>query len=103
MADNSTLGRDRLGNVVQAFPIGTTQTVAYTGTAGTTANAIGASFFRIVCTTDAFVSTGVNPTATTSGMFVPAKCPEWFPIDPGHKVSVVRLADSGTAYIMGGG
>lgn len=103
MADNSSLGRDRLGNVVQAFPIGTTQTVAYTGTAGVTTNAIGTSFVRIVCTTDAFVAVGASPTATTAGMFVPAKCPEWFPIDPGYKVSVIRLTDSGTAYIMGGG
>lgn len=103
MADNSTLGRDRLGNVVQAFPIGTTQTVAYTGTAGTTTNAIGSSFFRIVCTTDAFVATGTSPTATTAGMYVPAKCPEWFPIDPSHKVSVVQATAAGSAYIMGGG
>lgn len=103
MADNATLGRDRLGNVVQAFPIGTTQTVAYTGTAGVTTNAIGTSFVRIVCTTAAFVTTGTAPTATTAGMYVPANCPEWFPIDPGHKVSVIRLTDSGTAYIMGGG
>jgi hypothetical protein len=103
MADNSTLARDRLGNVIQALPIGTTQTVAYTGTAGVTTNAIGTSMFRIVCTTDAFVATGTAPTATTAGMFVPAKTPEWFPIDPGHKVSVIQASASGSAYIMGGG
>ena len=103
MADNSSLGRDRTGTPVQAFPIGTTQTVAYTGTAGVTTNAIGTSFVRIVCTTDAFVATGTAPTATTAGMYVPAKCPEWFPINPGHKVSVIQATAAGTAYIMGGG
>jgi hypothetical protein len=56
---------------------GTTQKVAYTGTAGTIPNGVGAQTYgvgaqtyqvRIVCTTGAFVPIGDSPTATTSDM-----------------------------------
>ncbi len=80
MADNSTLGRDRLGNAVQTFPVGTTQTVNYT--------------------TKAFFAFGTNPTATAASAYIPADCPMVFPIDPSHKVSVIRHTDNGSAYIM---
>lgn len=100
MADNSTLGRDRLGNAVQTFPVGTTQTVNYTGTAAQTTNAVGTSFVMITCTTKAFFAFGTNPTATAASAYIPADCPMVFPIDPSHKVSVIRHTDNGSAYIM---
>lgn len=103
MAVVASLATDRTGRAVQAFPPGTSQTVAYTGTAGVTTDAIGSSFVRIVCTTAAFVSFGTAPTATTADMYIPANFPEWIPINPSHKVSVVRLTESGTAYIMAAG
>lgn len=103
MATVASLAADRLGRPVQAFPPGTTQTVAYTNTAGVTTNAVGSTFVRIVCTTAAFVAFGSSPTATTADMYVPANCPEWFPIDPGYKVSIIRLTDSGSAYVMAAG
>lgn len=101
MAVVASLPTDRFGRSVQAFAPGTTQTVAYTNVAAATTNAVGSTFVRIVCTTAAFVAFGTNPTATTADLFVPANYPEWFPIDPSHKVSIVRLTDSGSAYVTG--
>lgn len=99
MATNSSLGRDRTGTPVPAFGFGTTQTVTYTGTAGVTTNAVGTSWVTITCTTAAFIAFGLAPTATTADYYIPAGCPMAFPIDPLHKVSVVRHTDSGSAYI----
>jgi hypothetical protein len=99
LAINGTLARDRLGNVVQSFSPGTTQSFAYTGTAGVTTNAVGSSFVLITCTSKAFVAFGTAPTATTADMYVPADFPMWFPIDPSHKVSVIQHTAGGSAYI----
>jgi hypothetical protein len=103
MAIVATLGVDRLGRPVQAFPPGPTQTVAYTGTAAATTNPVGSTFVRVVCTTAAFVSFGTNPTATLADLYVPANLPEWFPVDASYKVSILRASADGTAYITAGG
>jgi hypothetical protein len=103
MAIVATLGVDRLGRPVQAFPPGPTQTVNYTGTAAATANPVGSTFVRIVCTTAAFVSFGTTPVATTADLYLPANLPEWFPIDPAYKVSIIQQSAGGSAYVTAGG
>ena len=56
------------------FRLGTHQSVAYTGTAGTIANAFGAGTLavRVVATTAAFVKIGSSPTATSGDVYLPA-------------------------------
>lgn len=100
MADTN-LGRDHLNGVIQAAKPGTTQSVAYTGTAGTITNAVGTGcrLVRIVVTTDAFVKFGSAPTATTSDCFVPANTPEYFRVDVGDKVSAIQSTGGGTLYV----
>jgi hypothetical protein len=80
---------------------GTTQKVAYTGTAGTIPNGVGAQTYqvRIVCTTGAFVLIGDSPTATTSDMPTFADLPEYFSITPGQKVSAIQSSSGGTLYV----
>jgi hypothetical protein len=87
---------------------GTTQKVAYTGTAGTIPNGVGAQTYgvgaqtyqvRIVCTTGAFVLIGDSPTATTSDMPTFADLPEYFTITPGQKVSAIQSSSGGTLYV----
>ncbi len=80
---------------------GTTQTVSYTGTAGTISNAVGdqTRTVRIRCTTGAFVAFGGSPTATTSDMPVEANVPEYFRISPGEKVSAIRESADGDLYV----
>jgi len=81
--------------------LGTHQNVAYTGTAGTIANAISAGVYkvRVVATTACYVAIGSSPTATTSSAYLPADSPEYFTCNPGEKVSAVQLSAAGTLHV----
>ena len=81
--------------------IGTTQNVAYTGTAGTISNAIsnGVQKVRVLCTTDAYVKIGSSPTATTSDAYVVGLSPEYFTCSQGEKVSAIQVSAGGTLYV----
>jgi hypothetical protein len=81
--------------------LGTHQSAAYTTTAGTITNAVGAQTYkvRIVCTTDAFVKVGDAPTATTSDPHFPANSVEYVTITPGQKVSAIRSAADGSVHV----
>jgi hypothetical protein len=80
---------------------GATQKVAYTGTAGTITNGVGAQTYqvRVVTTTDAFILIGDSPTATTSDMPTFAGLPEYFTITPGQKVSAIQSSAGGSLYV----
>jgi hypothetical protein len=81
--------------------IGPAQNVAYTGTAGTIAAAIGTQTYkvRVVVTTDAFVTTDGSTPSATSGAYVVGLSPEYFTVSPGQKVSAVQVAAGGTLYV----
>lgn len=83
------------------FRLGTHQSVAYTGTAGTIANAFGAGTWavRVVATTAAFVKIGSSPTATSGDVYLPADKPEIFIVNPGETASAVQVASSGTLHV----
>ena len=82
------------------FKQGATKSVAYTGTAGTTA-AVGSKTTkaRIWATTDCFVRIGDSLTATTSDMPVAAGIPEYFDINPGQTVSFIQSQTGGSGYV----
>lgn len=81
--------------------LSTHQSAAYTTTAGTITNAVGAQTYkvRIVCTTDAFVKVGDAPTATTSDPLFPASSVEYVTITPGQKISAVQSVAGGTVHV----
>lgn len=81
--------------------LGTVQSVAYTGTAGTITNAVGPQTYRVrvVCTTDAFIKIDNSPTATSSDSYIPANSVEYFTISPGQKVSAIQSSAGGTLYV----
>ena len=81
--------------------LSTHQSAAYTTTAGTITNAVGAQTYkvRIVCTTDAFVKVGDAPTATTSDPLFPASSVEYVTITPGQKISAVQSIAGGTVHV----
>lgn len=83
------------------WKLGTHQSVAYTGTAGTISNAISAkvSAVRVLVTTAAYVKIGVSPTATTSDVLMAANVPEIFLCDGGEKVSAIQSAAGGTLHV----
>lgn len=80
---------------------GTTQTKAYTGTAGVIDNAVsvGTNVVRVWVTTAAFIKIGASPSATTSDIPMPANTPELFIVPPGSKVSAIQSASGGTLYV----
>lgn len=63
----------------------------------TNTDAVGSSTYwvRLVANAACRVDFATTPTATTATMRIPANWPEYFMIEPGHKVSV--LSDAGTA------
>jgi hypothetical protein len=83
-----------------AYPL-LTQTVAYTGTAGTITNPVGdyTSLVRVVVSTAAFIKIAKSPTATTSDVYLAANTPEYFIIHPGEKVSAIQSAAGGSLYV----
>lgn len=84
------------------FKPGTTQTVAYTTSAGTITNPIsdGVQVIRVWLTTAGFIKISTAGTsATTSDIPMPATTPEYFIVPPGSKVSGIRSASDGTLYV----
>lgn len=78
------------------------QSIAYTGTAGTSAAVNAATTYVIVTlTTDGYIAVGSAPTATTGDMYLPAFVPSP-PIrvtGSTSKISAIREAVSGTMKI----
>lgn len=81
--------------------LGTHQSVAYTGTAGTISTAItsGVQKVRVVVTTAAYVKIGTSPTATTSDVYMAADAPEYFTVKEGQKVSAIQVSSGGTLHV----
>lgn len=80
------------------FPL-SSDSVAYTVSAGTIDPVAGAHIHvvRIVTTTDAYIS--FTGTATTADMYIPADVPELFVIHPGQAVSAIRDTADGTLHV----
>ena len=80
---------------------GTTQTVAFTGTAGTISNAVGSQtrVVRVYCTAAAFVLIDNAPTATTAAVPIAANTPEYFVCTPGQKVSAIQQSAGGNLHV----
>jgi hypothetical protein len=81
--------------------LSTHQSVAFTGTAGTIANPVGAQTYkvRVLATADAFIKIDNAPTATGADVYLPALQAEYFHITPGQKVSAVQVAAGGTLHV----
>lgn len=86
---------------VGAGRLSTAQVVAYTGTAGTIANAAasGTTKVRVCATTDCWIKIDNSPTATTSDTLLPGLSAEYFLITPGQKVSAIQVASGGTLSV----
>lgn len=86
-------------------PAGPSQVVAYTGTAGTITNKlpVGAAGVWVFCTSIAYVKVGVDPTATTTDIPVPASWPVLIPIvnnTGDYKVSAIQSAAGGNLHVL---
>ena len=81
--------------------LGTHQSKAYTGTAGTIDNVIGDGIqkVRVVCTSAAYVKVDNSPTATSSDVYMPADSVEYFTVTAGQKVSAIQVSSGGTLHV----
>lgn len=81
--------------------LGAHQSVAYTGTAGTIANAITdqVTKIRVVVTSAAYVKVDKSPTATTSDVYMAADSPEYFTVSAGMKVSAIQVSAGGNLHV----
>ncbi|MBM7483320.1 hypothetical protein ACVWWI_003364 [Bradyrhizobium sp. USDA 3686] len=87
------------GNVAR---LGTAQNATYTTTAASPAAAVGAgvSRVRVLVTTDAWITVGKNPTATTSAStYLPALMPEYVIVNPGENISAVQVSATGVLNV----
>lgn len=81
--------------------LGTHQSAAYTGTAGTITNAMTAGIHkaRVVVTTAAYIKIGSSPTAAATDVYMAADSPEYFTISEGEKVSAIQVSSGGTLHV----
>jgi hypothetical protein len=81
--------------------LGIHQSVAFTGTAGTIANPISPSVYkvRVVVTSAAYIRIGNAPPATTADPYMPANVPEYFIVTPGESVSAIMASAAGTLHV----
>lgn len=79
----------------------THQSVAFTGTAGTLANPLGAQCrkVRVVVTSAAFVRISNSPPATAADPYMPAGVSEYFVCSPGESVSAIQVAAAGVLHV----
>ena len=83
-----------------AFAVVSNENVAYTGTAAASAAfASGINHIRIVATTAAYYKIAGTPVATSSDTYLPANVIEIIRVNPGQKISFLRVATDGTASV----
>lgn len=85
--------------------LGPASGVAYTGTAGSSAS-MGSQTYkaRVLCTTDAMVTTdGSDPSSTlgsANGAYCPAFSIEYFTVTPGQVVKAKQVSAGGSLYVV---
>lgn len=96
---------DSVGNqIYQCIYQGPSQVVAVGGSSTqSTAFDQDCDIIRIAVDVDCFVEIGVNPTATTSSMYMPLGTVEYFGVDGPWKVAVLQKTEAGNCYITEGG
>jgi hypothetical protein len=81
---------------------GTSDVVTYTSSSVQSA-AFGAQTheIRVVCTSNAWINIGENPTASAGdgSIFMPAGLVEYFHVSPGQKVAVIQDSSGGNLVV----
>jgi hypothetical protein len=83
---------------------GTTQAVAYTGTAAASANAFGEQTRKIRIASNSachYVIAG-TPVAVVTDAFLPANTIEYVTVNPGEKISAIQAATAGLVTATAG-
>lgn len=97
------LCKDATGSPIQAMHFGKSQSISFDGTSAQSSG-ITSHLVRVVATQDCFLAVGANPTASSSGVFLPASAIEYFGVDTdGWKIAVIQSSQAGTLYITEAG
>lgn len=100
----STLPVDKNNKGMQAIMVGTSQTVSISASSvQSSAFQTGVRVIRLFPETDCYIAIGSNPTATTSSCYLPAGIIQFFGVQEGQKLAVLRKTTSGTLYLLEGG
>lgn len=71
------------------------------GTLSGTSGPSGTTHVRLVSTVDCYVLFGQSPTvSSTTGLFLPASSPEYFPVEPLDQIAVIQSAAGGTLNVV---
>lgn len=91
-------------NSFESIYIGTTQKIAFTNSSLQSTNSISnnVTIVRLYADQDCYIAMGANPTATTSGLYLPGGIIEYFSVNAGDKVAALRSTLDGTLYITEG-
>lgn len=84
---------------------GTTQVVAYTGTAAASTNAFGAQtrIIRVVADSACcYLVTQAGTLAAITDVFLPANWVEYVNVNPGEKISAIRMSSDGLVVATSG-
>jgi hypothetical protein len=97
------LSKEVTNNAPEGFPaiyLGASQVVV-TSSSSQQASSFqtNTSCIRLFSTQDAFIATGVNPTASNASAFLPGGIIEYIGISKGDKLAVIQASSSGTLYI----
>ena len=85
---------------LRTFRLGTHQSIAYTGTAGSTAAfSVGIQAARIFATTSCFVKVASAAVATSSDVPLAANTSEIVTVQEGEKVSAIQVGGAGTLHV----
>lgn len=99
----SVLATDSNGRVMPLITPGTSQDVSVTGTsAQSVALGAGTTIVRLMATTDCRLAFGSNPTAVSTGYFLPAYQEMFVPVTPSSKIAAIRNSANGTLNIVEG-
>jgi len=79
--------------------LGTTETVAFTGTAAHSAVMPECEEVRLQATAACFIATGPTAVATTAGWPLAAGAPEYVRIRAGDRVSAIQQTEGGSLYV----
>ncbi len=91
---------DKVGFDVQAMRVWSAQNVTTSGTsARSTALDGDTRVVRLVATTATWLAFGSNPTATTSGTYLPAESVEYFTVAGSSKIAALQVASAGSLNI----
>jgi len=96
----TTFPTDANNSPIWALRPRTTHTLSFTGTSQQTpAFNKNTIVVRVYANQDCFLEFGLNPTATSSSMPLPAGVVEYFKVQDAEKIAAIQISAAGSLYV----